>query len=163
MTIGTASGYGLGLGTRSARGRVFTPTAPHKSYTGNALILEHPSPNRSADMLAEDDITTSEIASERVTKQVQFDQRLSIFARPVAQISKDCPFSRARTTRASLSSNFSEPPCSVQPSNSPVGNIEIQLILRFEDSFSKRLLRSVLDTCSSWERVGPQDQLFQCG
>jgi hypothetical protein len=65
MTIGTARGYGLGLGTGSSRARASPPDAPHKSCSGNTLKLEHPSPNRSVDLLAEDDITPSQIHGDR--------------------------------------------------------------------------------------------------
>jgi hypothetical protein len=103
MTIGTSGGYGLGTG--SSRARTLTPAAPHKSCTGTTLGLECPSPKRYAALLA-DDVTTSQIEDEKTTKLVQFDQPLSIFDRPMAQISRDYPFSRARKTRANLSNTF---------------------------------------------------------
>jgi hypothetical protein len=100
---------GLGPGTRSPRARVSPPVAPHKSCTGNTLTWEHPSPNRFAALLPEDDLTTSHIGRARTTKQGQFgfcihhDLPLSIFDESAAQISMDYSFSKARTTRENLS------------------------------------------------------------
>jgi hypothetical protein len=72
MANGIAPGYGLGLGTQSSRAGASPPDAPHKSCTGNTLRLEYSSPTRSADLLAEADVTTWQLDRERTAKQGQF-------------------------------------------------------------------------------------------
>jgi hypothetical protein len=58
--------------TRLIKSSGISPAAPHESCNSNTLRLEHSSPNRPADLLAEDDVTTLQIDRERTTKQVQF-------------------------------------------------------------------------------------------
>jgi hypothetical protein len=137
------------------------------------LSREYPSPNQPADLLPEDDVTTSQINLERTTKQGQFEFYVCLMIGPFQSLTgrgsnfkgpsifegekNACesinPFWRgvSANTRAA---------CSLQPSNSPVVNVALQQNLRFPESFAQKTSEIItkarfkkLRTQTIWELV----------
>jgi hypothetical protein len=113
------------------------------------LRLEHPSPNRPDDLLAEGDVTTSQIDRERTIKQAQFIISVCLvigtFQYLIGSWLKfqgTVPFEGENNACESINpfwkNNVSECPCRFQPSNSPGVNVGLQQILRLAYSFSKQ-------------------------
>jgi hypothetical protein len=137
---------------------------PHKSCTGNTLTRQHPSLNQSADMLPEDDVTISQTDPNERQNRANLHSVCLMIGPFQYLISQSLKFQgavhfrereqRVRIYQTPLESNFSKHPCSFQPPNSPAVNAELQQILRFNDSFLIRRLRSISASRSSWKRLG---------